>query len=249
MVRGSRRFRGAAWIRSDRYRRHYLFRHLRRSEHGSPGYNNSATVTGYYSDSNFHAYCFIRESDGDIASFDVLSSGSADCEGINDRGDIPGDFVDGNTVHGFVRHANGSVDVFDGQNGSQLIEPADINERGEVTGFFTDANGWHGFVRQTDGTITSFDASPGSSTSPLAINRRGTILGATNGRGNPAFIRKSNGHVVLISRKKVEVVTPGGINRDGDVTGSMYYPDKPSLRSMASHISTAASGPPKRFTS
>lgn len=65
---------------------------------------------------------------------------------INPSGAITG-FYASDSVHGFLRAADGTITTFD-PPGSTFTFAAAINPKGEVAGAFIDASGVvHGFVR------------------------------------------------------------------------------------------------------
>ena len=139
---------------------------------------------GVYTDSNYTFYSFLREPNGEFATFggpgQCDTNGSQGCYGseltnINFLGLSVGNYVDAsaNLVgHGLIRNPDGTVTTFDvpgagtGQNQGTLCPfcSAGLNQWGAIAGTYIDANSvQHGFVRGPDGKFTSFDA-PGAGT-------------------------------------------------------------------------------------
>lgn len=122
------------------------------------GLNASGAVAGIYTDTNGVLHGFLRYPNGTNTTFDVPGAGTAsgqgtgcpsDCStGLNDFGEIIGNYVDANYVyHGFFRNPGGHSTGFD-PSGSVATFPSNINELGMSTGYYLDAsNVWHGFVR------------------------------------------------------------------------------------------------------
>ena len=131
--------------------------------------------------------------------------------GINDRGEIGGNFQDANNVlHGFLRAADGTVTAFDapgaGTSGGQGTQGFAINSKGTIVGKTIDAGyAQHGMLRTRDGTIIVFDA-PGAGTGggqgTLAtnINSEGVIAGSYLETNNVfhAFLRTPDGEITTI---------------------------------------------------
>src|SRR6516164_3084931 len=69
---------------------------------------------------------------------------STEANGINDSGQIVGDFWDGLNLHGFFLDVGGSFTTID-PPGATLTRPTGINNSGQIVGEFTDAIGQHGF--------------------------------------------------------------------------------------------------------
>jgi len=98
--------------------------------------------------------------------------------GMNNKGDVVGDFFDANFVfHGFLRTHTGTLVTIDPQGavGCQICTSAfSINDAGVIVGAFRDAsNVLHGFRRSASGSYTTVDF-PGAGDSQLTgINNRG----------------------------------------------------------------------------
>jgi len=127
-----------------------------------------------------------------ITSFDPPAPGglttiSTEAASINGKGEIAGTSTDSNsTIHGFVRHPDGSFTTFDNPAGIATIVFS-INRGGATTGQYIDApanNNAHGFERFPDGQFVNFDApdaGPGfgvnGGTRPSTNNAEGEVAG------------------------------------------------------------------------
>jgi hypothetical protein len=169
--------------------------------------NDFGVVTGDYVTCNADlsscaVHGFVRTPDGKYNSFDApgasadgLDGGGTFPAGINDLGEVSGNYVDANfVVHGFVRRADGRITTFDVRTTctDNHNPPADcafegtyagnINIIGRVVGtYFGEDGNPHGFWRDADGSITQFDY-PGANflTEPAGINDSGQITGVVS---------------------------------------------------------------------
>jgi len=137
------------------------------------GINKDGTVVGQYYTNTHHG--FLRTSSGQILTIDPSGSVDTDLTGINDQGEIGGDFSDGKTRHGFVRAADGTFKDFT-VSGSTWV--SGINNSGGVTGSWVDKDGVvHGFVRNADGGIAQLDPPKTIFSAPRAISDGGVVAG------------------------------------------------------------------------
>jgi len=154
------------------------------------GINDAGQVVGGAFDPSFGEHGFLRNADGTVLVFDVISPAGApaartEAHDINNSGQIVGEFADGTGLHGFVRNADGSFTTFDAadadvgaQRGSTSARG--INDAGQIVGDFLDAGfNSHGFVRTVDGAISSIDVPGASQIFYSGIDSSGTIVGTT----------------------------------------------------------------------
>ena len=94
--------------------------------------------------------------------------------GINDAGQIVGDFQDSTTMHGFL-DVGGSFTTID-VPGARSTSAQGINDAGQIVGYFIDSTGDHGFL-DTGGSFTVIDVPGASFTSAQGINDAGQIVG------------------------------------------------------------------------
>src|SRR5215471_3735852 len=89
-----------------------------------------------------------------FTTIDVPGALSTSVFGINDSGQIVGDFWDGLNGHGFLLDTSGSITTID-VPGAWATRASGINDNGQIVGTFYDATGTHGFLLDTSGSITT----------------------------------------------------------------------------------------------
>jgi hypothetical protein len=137
-------------------------------------------------------YGFI-EQNGQFYTFDVPNSSSTSLQGINDRDQLVGSYVDTAGTHSFF-YAQGTL--------TQVAVPdavktsiGGLNDFGEIVGTYTDqAGNTHGFI-DYNGRYARFDVpNAGSSLSVSGVNDRGQIVGSyVDSTGSHGFIADPNG--------------------------------------------------------
>ena len=110
------------------------------------GINDCGEITGYVENPTVDAYV---ETGGNFVTIDdPLASqpnGGTSGDGINNRGQLVGNYVDGaGTTHGFL-YSDGNFTTID-YPGATLTAARAINNRGEIVGAYQDASGTHGFI-------------------------------------------------------------------------------------------------------
>ena len=133
---------------------------------------------------------FVRDRRG-VARFDVPGASFILVKGINNRGQVVGEYggpdaipgpdglVPPGTIHGFMRDQGGAIITFEVPF-SRLHNVADINDRGQIVGYYDNPDGTpgHGFLRDAGGRFTNI-AFPGASVTDVhGINNRGQVVGA-----------------------------------------------------------------------
>ena len=116
--------------------------------------NNGGSVVGSYFDasSNQHGFLF---RDGKFYSIDVPGSTATEAMGINDFGDIVGDYQLPGPLnfHGFIRH-RGEFSKLDEPNAAFGTKALAINNSGVIVGSYDDA---HGYIYR-NGAFRTYDA-------------------------------------------------------------------------------------------
>src|SRR5450432_3596358 len=130
-----------------------------------------------------------------VTTFDYPGTGNSTTPfGINNRGDVAGDYLDASNVRrGFVRLSNGnfSAPIVDPNDTASFTRARGINTARTVDGdFFNVAdNAFHGFIL-SGGTYTQFDIGPGLWTDLYGLNDAGSVAGAFGSitQPNQAFV-------------------------------------------------------------
>jgi hypothetical protein len=157
------------------------------------GINNLGQITGTFIDATAPnpdgasdtGHGFVQDRRGHTTSFDVPGASLTLPNGINDRGQIAGAYVDTDgaaspgSVHGFIRDRRGAIITFEVPFW-RLHNVSDINNRGQIVGYYDrpDFAGGGGFLRDRDGTITTIIYPGAPYTEVHSINDRGQLTGA-----------------------------------------------------------------------
>ena len=115
---------------------------------------------------------------------DPLGTKGTQAYGINDAGQIVGDYIDSNgTEHGFL-YSGGTYTTIDRPRATNGTEALGINDAGQIAGYYVDSSSAvHGFL-YSGGTYTTFDVSPGFSIL-AGINNAGQLVGSYPDRNSP----------------------------------------------------------------
>ncbi len=123
-----------------------------------------------------------------FSTIDVPGAQETEAHGINDAGQIVGDFVDNAGLHGFLydRGTFTTIDV----PGAQSTQAFGINDSGHIVGVFDTPPVGHqrlGFLYD-GGTFTTIDV-PGATSFTVAfgINNAGRIVGVFDNPQNRGF--------------------------------------------------------------
>jgi chitinase len=181
------------------------------------GINNRGQLSGFFGDQNgIHAFLFYR---GTTTQIDVPGANLTEGTGINDRGQLVGDYRDSsNKFHGFLYDDGLFVDIdFPGSSSTGLDA---INNRGQIVGFSNNGSLRHAFLYDS-GLFTSIDVPfiGAHSTTPRGINDHGDIVGTyADGAGIHGFL-VSEGTFTKIDVPGAFLTDVWGINNKGDIVG------------------------------
>jgi uncharacterized membrane protein len=186
--------------------------------------NNSLSVAGNCSNHPGDSHGFVRDSRGDITTFDPPNSSYTLAPSINAVGAITGMWQEPNygRAHGFVRSPQGAIVSFDPPGSTQTIAYS-INAAGAITGTWQDANNIaHGFLRSPQGIFTSFDPSGSTQTIAYSINAAGAITGTWQDANNivHGFLRSPQGILTSFDPAGSTYSLPQSINAAGAIVGT-----------------------------
>jgi probable HAF family extracellular repeat protein len=158
---------------------------------------------------------------GSFTQIDVPGSISGTAAfGINNAGQIVGDFSNNTGTHGFL-YTSGSFTQIDAPGATSGTHAYGINSAGQIVGSFSNSTGNHGFL-ETGGSFTQIDV-PGASlgfTFAYGINNAGQIVGNfESSTGNHGFL-ESGGSFTQIDVPGASLGTAAfGINNAGQIVG------------------------------
>jgi uncharacterized membrane protein len=145
--------------------------------------------------------------------------------GINDRGQVAGEYVRAGSESGFVRDRRGRFTVLD-IPGAKGTEALGINDRGQIVGdysedtpFVNDSAEVHGYLLDR-GKVTRLDFPGAVGTGPNGINNRGQVVGTylDDGGRLHGFLR-NKGRFTTIDVPGADATDVTGINDRGKVVG------------------------------
>jgi hypothetical protein len=205
---------------------------------------NGNTVVG--TDGNGNAFTFNR---GRINTFIPTGGTSATAFGINDRGTIVGQFVNGDVTPGFIKNGKNYI-TLNAPSGPNVVNAQGINNKGLVVGFYLGTDGQvHGFLANAnsakhgtltgiavaDPTIPNVPGEPGATfvfSQILSINDKGIAVGyyGDSTTSQHGFIYNTHtGQYTFLDdpseafNNGVEVTQITGITNSGEITG--FYSD------------------------
>ena len=132
------------------------------------GVNNADTVVGFYQYNTAGDFSAFTDKGGVITSFQFPGSISTQALGINDMGEIVGDYIKGGQMFGFLD--NSGVFSTINPSGATASTANGINDHGSIVGFYTNAAGnTVGFVSTPEPASLSLFA---AGLLALALSRR-----------------------------------------------------------------------------
>jgi hypothetical protein len=190
---------------------------------------------------------FVRDRGG-VTKFDVPDASFILVKGINNRGEVVGEYggpdavpgpdgtVPPGTIHGFVRDRRGVITTFDAPFFS-LHDVADIDDRGRIVGYYDRQDGTSsGYLRNQGGRFTKIDFPGASFTTVHGINNRGQLVGAyleggvtlnPDGTVPPGVVHGflwEKGRFTTLDVPGSIWTQPFGINDRGEISGGYYDP-------------------------
>ncbi|MDQ7908306.1 hypothetical protein RB614_27645 [Phytohabitans sp. ZYX-F-186] len=146
--------------------------------------------------------------------------------GINDSGQISGEYFGPSSESGFLRDRRGAITKID-IPGATATEVVKINDRGVVAGaysrtvsFLSDPDGMaHGFLLDR-GKVTTIDVPGAAQTEASSVNDRGQVVGIyVSGAGDQHGFRWDKGRFTTLDVPGAAFTEPIDINDRGQVVG------------------------------
>jgi probable HAF family extracellular repeat protein len=176
--------------------------------------------------------------------------------GINDSGEVTGEYVRKDGESAFVRSADGRLTTFD-VRGARATEASKINDAGQVVGRYSedsalvdDSSRVRGFVRDRAGEITRIDHPDAKHTLPTGINDGGEVVGYyVDARDEIHGFLWRDDRFTNLDLVGATSPTPMDINDNGEVVG-MYVDADGAARAflLAGEGYTTLSAPGGRTT-
>jgi uncharacterized membrane protein len=202
--------------------------------------NNRGEIVGW-SDDGRQSLGYLRDRDGTFEQIEhpdasgTIPNGlggeiaGTDVVGINDRGDLVGDFVADGTVNGFVRNRRGTYTTIRPPRAAATLLTA-INDRGDIVGVYSTigpedllVGNPRAFV-YSRGIYRGITVPGAAGTIANGMNNRGQIAGTYVDAGGTAhgYVRDRNGDIETVDHP--DAVGPStavyAINDKGELTGA-----------------------------
>jgi hypothetical protein len=158
-----------------------------------------------------------------FTTLDFPGAFSTEAFGVNETGDIVGNYRDGAGNHGFVL-SGGAFTSIDAP-GAFSTRAMSIDQSGDVFGAFDDSVGEHRFLLSTDGIFTTIDDPDGAQGSRAsATDTSGAIVGDfTDAEGaSHGVVLKPNGTFATIDVPGAIDTLLHGIDASDEVVGSYF---------------------------
>jgi hypothetical protein len=193
--------------------------------------NDQGVITGVYGCGGSVVGSYMRAADGTITTFSAFPcSGEqvneTEAASINNGGVITGNTVHGVTGEGFVRNADGSLNLFVASplfTRPNEMSAVSINNSGSATGWVTLGESRLGFVRSANGSVVTFRAVGSNYTQPSAINDSGVIVGIYGAGLQHGFVRAPDGTTTSFDPPGSTDTFVTGVNSGGAIVG--YFKD------------------------
>ncbi|MFG1708130.1 hypothetical protein ACFLIM_33465 [Nonomuraea sp. M3C6] len=152
--------------------------------------------------------------------------------GVNNRGQITGEYLGSSNESGFLRDRQGRITKID-LPGATATEVVKINDRGVIAGaysrtvpFLSDPNGKaHGFLLDR-GKVTRIDVPGAVQTEAAGINDRRQVVGVYTDAGDtPHGFLWGKGRFTNIDVPGATYTEPIGINDRGQIVGAYENPN------------------------
>jgi probable HAF family extracellular repeat protein len=200
--------------------------------------NNTGAIAGYYVDGNLstHGFIYSGGSYTFLSDPDPNNIGDTEITGINDAGQVVGEWNDGTNHHGFL-YSNGTYTPLNGPSNASAMHPGGINNAGEISGTYVDLNfgspqaGSHGFLDSGGSYVTLNEPlafGPPFCTFEQGINNAGQTVGSyidSGGNTYHGFLYDGSNNYITIDDPLASsqyAQQANGVNDAGDIVGFYY---------------------------
>ena len=162
-----------------------------------------------------------------FTTIDVLDASSTEAYGINNAGQIVGNFNDATGRHGFLATGGSFTTIDVPGNNIALTDARGINATGQIVGYFRDSSSYfrdsssrdRGFLA-TGGSFTTIDVPGPTNTYAFGVNDTGQILGSfLYATGGPHGFLATGGSFTTIDVPGSLGTNASGINNAGQIVG------------------------------
>lgn len=140
--------------------------------------------------------------------------------GINNKGEVVGNYQSSNGVFGFVL-SNGTYTTISCPSATTGTFAVGINDNGVIVGYYGTTLQNHGFV-YTNGTCRTLPDFNGAATYPSGINNSGVIVGYYIVNNVSHGFELQGGTYKEVSAPNSTQTIAFGINSSGDISGTYY---------------------------
>jgi hypothetical protein len=175
-------------------------------------------IYGDYVDYANRQHGFIDQ-DGSVTNFDFFPNETTILSGLDDTGNMFGNFYDGFSVDGFVDVSNNFSVI--NVPGSASTSVADMNAAGEIVGSYSDGNYVEHAYIMKGGVTTKFDAPGAYSTTVAGVSATGLVVGnfQDNADYDHGFV-DNNGIVTAFDIPGATYTGINAINDSGEFVGT-----------------------------
>jgi probable HAF family extracellular repeat protein len=188
------------------------------------GINDLGQIVGRYTDSDQkqHGFLYYR---GVFTTVTAPGREITGAFGINNDGEIVGDYQVGSTRHGY-RLKNGvftPIHFQDAELTAELTNATSINDVGQIVGYFNAENKFHGFLLDDSG-FSRIDVPDEPQTAASAINNDGQIVGQCGTSPiTPKGFLFDNLMFTKFNYPNARTTLPQGINDRDQIVGSFTF--------------------------
>jgi probable HAF family extracellular repeat protein len=184
------------------------------------GINSLGEIVGEFCKDKCHGFIY---KNGKYTILDApLGVNGTTVKGINDSGEIVGNYTDSNEKsHGFL-YKNSKFHVIDGPLAAGGTTIEGLNNKGEIIGYYTDISKKSRLFIYKNNTFENLNLFlPGGTLAAKGINNAGEIVGqyTDSNNENHGFLYQNGKYTILDKPTSADVVSVEGINDSGSIVG------------------------------